>query len=199
MTGKAVASHHQVRWTAGAIIWLVCLTGMALFQAWRGAYPDALVFGALVVVLTLDRSLGDRLPRLGLRWRQSIRATSALLLMAGVALILIPRHEVFAMLVMMCVGVGMVFAAWPSPSGDVRKLSKLGRRSSWIWGSIAGAFVLWEGLTFVLSVTLPGGSEAHPTLSVLLDPGLSLLAGKILFVAVWIGVGLGVLSVWRKA
>lgn len=199
MTREPVASQHPVHWTAGAVIWVVCLTGMSLFQAWRGAYPDALIFGALVVVLTLDRSLGGRLPRLGLRWQQSIRATSALLLLAGVALLFVPRHGVFAMLVMISVGVGMVFAAWPSGQGEIRQLSILGRRSSWIWGSIASACVLWEGVTFALSVTLPGGSEAHPTLSVLLDPGLDSSLGKILFVAAWIGVGLGLLSVWRKA
>jgi hypothetical protein len=57
---------------------------------------------------------------------------------------------------------------------------------------------LWEALAFVLSVTMPGGSDAHPTISVLLDPALETLVGRIVFVGLWLAAGAALLLIWRR-
>lgn len=198
MSTTQPAHVRRLKWSTGAVLWMFCLSCMALFQAWRGAYLDAVVFGTIVLVLTVDRTLGERLPRLGLRWRNAAGVTNAFLLLAGIVLLLVPRHGTVALLVMVSLGVGMFFAAWPSRSAHHRDLSAIVRRTAWVWGALAAVFVLWEGLTFVLSVTTPGGSEAHPTISVLLDPWLGSLLGKAVFLVAWIACGLGLLAVWRK-
>jgi hypothetical protein len=51
----------------------------------------------------------------------------------------------------------------------------------------------------VLSVTVPGGVEAYPTVSVLLDPVLQNILGQGLFVALWLLAGVGLITIWRRS
>jgi hypothetical protein len=58
---------------------------------------------------------------------------------------------------------------------------------------------VWEATAFVLSVTVPGGDQMFPTISVLLDPFVENLWGRIVFVGLWLAAGLGLLQLWRKS
>lgn len=187
-----------VRWTLGATVWIICLSGMALFQAWRGAEGDALIFGLLVAVLAIDRARGERLRGVGKRWRDAAWLSTLLLVVAGVILVFVPRHGLVALLVMCLLGGVILLASWPSTFSGGTQLTPMMRRSAWTWGALAGAFVIWEGLAFAFSVTTAGGSAEHPTISVLLDPWLATLSGKALFIGLWILAGVGLLAVWRK-
>lgn len=198
MSDAAEQPVASAQWTLGAVIWIVCLAGMAMFQAWRGASGDALVFGVLVMVLAVDRAFGERLRGVGKRWRDSATQSTLSVVLAGVILVLVPRHGPVALVVMCLLGAAMLLAAWPSRSPEATRLTAITRRTAWTWGALAGAFVLWEGLTFALSVTTSGGSPEHPTISVLLDPWLTTFSGKAIFVALWILAGVGLLAVWRK-
>lgn len=201
MSVESRALERQDRgWTFGSVFWLAAMSAMAGVQTWRGAYEDGILFFAIVLVLAVDRSTGERLgsklrrPPLK-RW-MIWAITSAL----GVVLVVAPRHGTTVFVTMMVLGVVMVAMAW----APVERRSENGenasalRRSAWLWASIAVAVCLWEAITFVLSMIASGGSEAHPTVSVLLDPMLETILGRIVFVGLWLAAGAGLVFIWRR-
>jgi hypothetical protein len=58
---------------------------------------------------------------------------------------------------------------------------------------------VWEATAFILSVTTPNGIENFPTISVLLDPFVENLWGRVVFVGLWLAAGYGLLRFWRKS
>lgn len=189
----------KTQWTLGALLWLTALFLMASFQTWRGAFVDGAIIYALTVVLALDRLTGERSPNLsGLRNVRSVIIWGFAAL-AAIILTLAPRHGVAILIVMILLGVTMLALAWGGRSRREPLDTRALRRSAWIWGSIAVAFCLWEALTFVLSVTLPGGSDAHPTVSVILDPALETVLGRGFFVGIWIALGVGLVMIWKRS
>lgn len=194
----ASTSHATPRWTRGSVLWLAVMTIMASFQTWRGAYEDGALFFGLVALLIVDRMLGERI---GSRFRRvHIRRSVvwAVAAVCGVVLVVAPRHEAVMFAAMTVIGILMLVLAWApmaSPSGE---LTPAIRRSGWWWAAIAVALCVWEATAFVLSVTMAGGSDAHPTISVLLDPALETIIGRVVFVGMWLASGVGLVFIWRR-
>jgi len=197
MSGQV--SPPKKRWTVGAALWLSAMVIMATFQTWRGAYEDGALFYALALGLFIDRSLGEttkpnfRPTRIRFEIIVSVAAITFLIL------VLAPRHGSLVFIVMVIIGCAMLFAAWFSQRQTASISSQALRRSAWTWGLLVIALCIWEALAFILSVTTTGASEAHPTVSVLLDPALNTLAGRIVFVGLWLGAGVGMFMLWRKS
>lgn len=57
------------------------------------------------------------------------------------------------------------------------------------------ALAVWEALAFVFLTSMPQGQVGFPTISVLFDPLVESLPGRILFVGLWLICGLGLLDV----
>lgn len=185
-------------WTLGAALWITVMVIMASFQTWRGAYEDGVLFYTLAAVLFIDRVTGEKLNAFVTKFRvpRGASITSAGVLF--ILLVVAPRHGALTFAIMMLIGIAMLLAAWPSPESPSTPSRPALRRSAWVWGLLVIAMCVWEALAFVMSVTLPGGSEEHPTVSVLLDPALNTPFGKIFFVGLWVAFGLGLLLLWRK-
>lgn len=196
MTTQATKSVSN--WTLGAVLWLVVLFIMASFQTWRGAYEDGVLFYGIVILLAIDRASDQRIGARLQRLRISKAVIWGVTALCGVVLVLAPRHGLVTFTTMTVIGLMMLLLAWPPLAESSSRSSPAIRRSAWWWAAIGVLLCLWEAIAFVLSVTTPGGSDAHPTISVLLDPALETLVGRIVFVGFWLAAGAGLLFIWRR-
>jgi hypothetical protein len=187
------------RWSVSAILWMSVLTIMATFQTWRGAYVDGILFYAIVFMLVVDRITGGRIVIL----KKPIVAPKIITLgitgVLGAVLVLAPRHSWIDLVAFIAIGVTVLIVAWEPYEVRVKRPRQALVRSMWFWSLAAVAICLWEATAFVLSVTMPGGNENFPTISVLLDPFVENLWGRILFVGLWLAAGYGLLRFWRKS
>lgn len=186
------------RWSLSAVLWICVLAIMASFQTWRGAYVDGILFFSLVVMLLVDRFTSGRLvilqrPIFAPKW-VTLTITGAL----GVVLVLAPRHSWADLVVFIAIGVTVLLVAWEPAPERVQRPHTAYLHSMWTWSMLAVAICLWEATAFVLSVTIPGGNEDFPTISVLLDPFVENIWGRLVFVGLWLSAGYGLLRFWRR-
>ena len=186
------------RWNLSAVLWICVLAIMAGFQTWRGAYVDGILFFSLVAMLIIDRLTGGRIVIM----KKPIAAPKILTLaitgVLGVVLVLAPRHSWVDLAVFIAIGVTVLLVAWEPAPERVQRPHKALLRSMWMWSMLAVAICLWEATAFVLSVTLPGGNENYPTISVLLDPFVENVRGRLVLVGLWLAAGYGLLRFWRR-
>lgn len=176
-------------WTLSAVLWICILAIMAGFQAWRGAYVDGILFFSLVAMLIIDRLTGGRIVIM----KKPIAAPKILTLantgVLGMVLVLAPRHSWVDLAVFIAIGVTVLLVAWePAPDREQRPHQAL-MGSMWMWSMLAVAICVWEASAFVLSVTMPRGYENFPTISVLLDPFVENVWGRMIFVGLWLAAG----------
>lgn len=172
---------------------------MAVFQTWRGAYVDGSLFFALVAMLVIDRLTGGRLVIL----KKHIVAPKAVTLgitgVLGLILLLAPRHSWIDLAALVAIGVTVLIVAWEPAPERTKRPRKAMARSVWFWSLATLALGLWETTAFVLSVSVPNGIEYFPTISVLLDPFVESMIGRLIFVGLWLAIGYGLLRFWRKS
>ena len=185
-------------WSLSPVLWIGVLGIMAGFQTWRGAYVDGILFFALVAMLIIDRLTGGRIVIMKKPIVAPKILTIAITGVLGVVLVLAPRHSWVDLAVFIAIGVTVLLVAWePAPDREQRPQKAL-LRSMWMWSMLAVAICLWEATAFVLSVTMPGGNENFPTISVLLDPFVENVWGRLVFVGLWLAAGYGLLRFWRR-
>jgi hypothetical protein len=172
---------------------------MAGFQTWRGAYVDGILFFALVAMLVIDRLTGGQIVILKRPIVAPKVVTLAITGVLGVVLVLAPRHSWIDLVAFIAIGVTVLIVAWEPAPERVKRPKKAMLRSMWFWSMAAVALCLWEATAFVLSVTVPNGNEYFPTISVLLDPFVESMGGRIVFVGLWLAAGYGLLRFWRKS
>jgi hypothetical protein len=190
--------HLTPRWSLSAVLWICVLGIMAGFQTWRGAYVDGVLFFSLVGMLIVDRLTGGRLVILKKPVLAPKAVTLAITGTLGVVLVLAPRHSWVDLAVFVAIGVTVLLVAWEPAPERIQRPHKAYLRSMWMWSMLAVAICLWEATAFILSVTMPGGNEDFPTISVLLDPFVENTAGRLLFVGLWLAAGYGLLRFWRR-
>lgn len=183
------------RWSVGSVLWVIALSIMAGFQLWRGAWVDGVLFGVLVTMLVIDRLTGGRLRLPGLPAAPPWLAP-ALSAALGIILVFAPRQGWLDLIVIVVIGVGVFLLGWsPAPSSGPARPAAAVRRSMVIWAVLGVALAVWEALAFVFLTSLPQGEFGFPTISVLFDPLVESLPGRILFVGLWLICGLGLLDV----
>lgn len=169
--------------------WTLILVITGLFQVFRGAPIDGAFFLVVAIVLMMD-ALGwvsgpDRAqPRRGVM----IGAAAVL----GTLMVVAPRHGVMEGLIVSAIGLSVLFFAWPSP-GDTDALAAPLRRSAILWSVIGVVCCLWEVSSFLLGLPSPEAQFTHPSISLLLDPLLDTLEGRIAFTALWLLAGIALL------
>ena len=89
--------------------------------------------------------------------------------------------------------IGVAFA-WRRPSIPVREGQKIERSGALVWAGAFVTFGLWELTNLFLQPSLTKGSQAHPTISVLMNPVLASQSGRSLFLAAWLAFGLFLLE-----
>jgi len=194
----ALARLIRPRWSVGAVLWICVLGIMASFQTWRGAYVDGVLFYAITLMLILDRLTDGRIrliktPLDAPRW-----VVGAITGALAVVLVLAPRHGWVDLVTMVAIGVTVLMLAWaPRPKLPYRGARAL-KRSALLWAIWGVALCVWEAAAFTLSVTMPEGNANYPTISVLLDPIVETLPGRIRFVGLWLAGGLCHIGYFRR-
>lgn len=190
---------HKPRWSMSSILWICVLAIMAGFQTWRGAYVDGILFFALVTMLIVDRLTGGTIVML----KKPIVAPKVVTLgitgVLGMILVLAPRHSWVDLIAFIAIGVTVLIVAWEPAPERIKRPKKAMLRSMWFWSMAAVALCLWEATAFILSVSVPNGYKYFPTISVLLDPFVESLGGRLIFVGLWLAAGYGLLRFWRKS
>jgi len=78
---------------------------------------------------------------------------------------------------------------WREPVVSGPEPAPIGRRGARAWGTVFVTLGLWELTNLLLQPSLEVGSHAHPTLSVLMDPVLSLHVGRSISLFLWLVLG----------
>jgi hypothetical protein len=82
--------------------------------------------------------------------------------------------------------VAAVAIAWRGPVRERPDVGAVGRGGALLWVGLFVALALWELLALLLQPSLTVSSQAHPTLSTLMDTALAAHTGRSLFLAVWL-------------
>ncbi len=179
------------RMSRGALAWLGIVAAIGVVQLFRRQWGDAAIFGGAAALIAAE-ALG--MLRLGDRLRRPPRVA---LLVAGtiaaIVLTIVPRHSVWAGLVVALLGAAAVGAAWAPPRESQhteRPWPPALRRLGWAWAAVVVAACLWELTQVTLGGTTPGGRRTHPALSDLLDPLVGAPFGQAVFAVCWLAMGL---------
>jgi hypothetical protein len=188
MEARAMATVSRARRILRALPWIAILVIIGTVQLIRDAPVDAVIFGVVALLITLD-AVGV-LPRLS-----PARVPFAALVGGGalvaVLLVLAPRHGLLAGIVVSVVGIAAVAIAWSRAAPETRAGDRRVLRGAVLWASVTVALCLWELSSFLLGRYTADSKIAHPALSDLVDPAVDAWPGRILFVAVWVAVMVG--------
>ena len=174
--------------------WTVILVLTGLFQLFRGAPVDAAFFLVVVAVLVIDEFGLVVMPRVGIpRLWVLVLAAAAL----GALLVLAPRHGLVEGLIVSAIGLSVLLFAWPDRGGRGSARVPL-RRAAILWSVVAVVACLIEVTSFLLGIPSDEAQFEHPSISLLLDPALDTIEGRVVFTALWLVVGIALLRRGRQ-
>lgn len=182
---------HAIR---SAAPWVVVCAITAAVQYARGAPVDGAVFSVVAVALGID-AVSRRVEKARMRPPTRLGMT-VIVVIAGVALVLAPRHGPVSGIVVIALGVAVLPIAWRGIRGapheeDDEQSALRWRRSAWAWSIVIVALALVE-LAAWLADELDA-SEAiaaiGPSISQVLDDPLDDVWTHALFVVAWLALG----------
>ena len=173
-------------------LWIIVFFGGTIFQYWRGSQIDTLIYATVTALLLLASQEIFEIPQLG----ATSFATSVSILLACTLVFILSRiHTITSALFYLALIPLLLRNMWRSNTISEEEASSPAiRRSSWIWFTIGLLTCLAElGNYFAADVT--HNDKAYPTITVLVDPIVADTWGKVVFVIVWAGIGVGLLRV----
>lgn len=167
--------------------WIYVLAFTAIWHFSRGAYGDALVFGAGTALLEFDhRGIHKLLPA---RVAISKSVLTILVLISWVTLTISVRYGLIDMVTLYVLG-GLAFiSAWHPDYGKRNTHNVSSRRAAMYWSVLALIVCSIELISYIFA-SMTKDDFLYPTLTVLLDPSLDHLVGRGIFTAVWLAIGL---------
>lgn len=185
---------RQVSIRSAAHPWTFILVVTGLFQVFRGAPVDGAFFLGIAVLLVADAFglvtiPGRRMPRRAVMFGSAV--------IVGTLMVLAPRHGFVEGLIVSAVGLSVLIFAWPNPETTSPAVSPL-RRAAIVWSILGVALALWELTSFILGLPSPEAAFRHPSISLLLDPVLDTLEGRIGFTTLWLISGIALLRRGRE-
>lgn len=178
-----------------ALPWIGIVAIISIVQVIRGETLDAIVFGVTAVVLAVDAVAGPRArARRPPTWTLIAGAVAT-----GGVLAFAPRHGVVAGVVVIAIGIAAIVIAWPDPVRDDQPAQPVRvTRTAIAWAVVAIATCLLELVSFLLGRETEATKLAHPALSDLLDPLVDLPGGTAVFAALWLALGVLLVSRGRR-
>jgi hypothetical protein len=174
--------------------WTVILVATGLFQVFRGAPLDGAFFLVVAAVLVADEFGFVTLPGVAAPRRWGVGVAAAVL---GTLMVLAPRHGLVEGLVVSAIGLSVLLFAWPDHGGTTATPAPL-RRAGILWSVVAVTACVIELASFLLGVPSEAAKFAHPSVSLLLDPALDTIEGRVVFTALWLVVGIALLRRGRR-
>jgi hypothetical protein len=174
--------------------WTLILIITGLFQLFRGAPIDAAFFLCVAALLVADAAGLIRVAGIGQPGLAVLLGAAAAL---GTLLVLVPRHGIVEGLIVAGIGLTVLLFAWPSPgrplTAGADAMPGAVRRAAILWSAVGVATCLWEVASFLLGLPSAAAEAAHPSISLLLDPAVDTVVGRIVFVALWLLSGIALL------
>lgn len=199
-TASATPDRTAASWPASATLWVVALGVMAGFQFWRGAPADGVLFTTFSVLLVAERLTRGLRGRRGVGGRSGAAFGAAPLALAIgaalaiVALLVAPRNGVVSIVVVGAIGIVALVLAWAPTEPRHQRLETALNRSRRAWAGVGIALCAWEAVAYVLSVSVPRGWLGFPTVSLLLEPVIDFTPSRIVLMAVWLALGIWLVS-----
>lgn len=176
--------------------WTIVVFVTALFHFLRGAPIDGTFFLAVTLLLVAD-GLGwvrMRVPEVTLPRLTTLTGVAVVL---GTLLVLAPRHGLVEGLIVSAIGVCVLVVAWES--GGARAEWSRSLRNALVLFTAAGVVgCLIEVTSFLLGIPSPEAMFEHPSISLLLDPFVDTLPGRIVFTGLWLVAGIWFLRRGRR-
>jgi hypothetical protein len=177
--------------TRGTVFWLVIFVGGAVFQLWRGSPVDTIIY--LVVALLVFFSSQHRIQIPAFK-ETRFSSAAFLLLVAMLVFIFLPIHSWIVSIIYLILVPFLFRIIWQQDLPVLHKPNSALRRSSKTWVTIGLLTCVCElGNYFASDFT--HNDKAYPTITVLLDPVVADTWGKVIFVIIWAGIGIGILRV----
>ncbi len=175
----------------GPVLWLVVFLGGAVFQFWRGASIDTLVYVSVALLVIV--AVQERFPTP--EFSATRFTTAALtLLVSTLVFILFPIHSWPTAIFYVLLVPVLLRIIWKKESEPSQSPTSALRRSSKIWFVIGSLTCICElGNYFASDFT--NDDKSYPTLTVLVDPFVADNVGKVIFVIVWMAIGVGLFRV----
>jgi hypothetical protein len=167
--------------------WTLVVFVTAAFHFFRGAPIDGAFFLSVAFLLIAD-ALG------WIRFRvpaARIPALSTLLGVAvvlGILLVLAPRHGTVEGLIVSAIGVWVLVTAW-NANGTRAADSVALRRSIILFTAVGIIGCLIEVSSYLLGLPSQQAMFEHPSVSLLLDPWVDTIEGRIVFTGLWLLAG----------
>ena len=191
------------RWPASAVLWVVTLSVMCLFQFWRGAPIDGAIFGVIAVGLVVERVVRMRQSAAAVPGESSTKRENpptsastrqlaiaiASALVAALVIIGAPRTGPVSIALIAGLGVAAIALVWNRAERPNTISPESRRRSRITWASVGIALCLWEAVAYILSVAVPRGWIGFPTVSLLLEPAVNFDPTRALLTVAWLALG----------
>lgn len=175
----------------GPVLWLVVSIGGAAFQLWRGSPIDTLVYSAVALLVIV--AVQDKIEMPEFSSTRFVTAASTLLV-STVVFILFPIHSRVAAGCYLLLVPVLLRIAFKKESTSPQDSTEALQRSSRLWFAIGSLTCICElGNYFASDFT--HDDKSYPTLTVLVDPFVADSVGKVIFVIVWMAIGVGLFRV----
>lgn len=198
MTRTAAVPRAPAReWSTSALLWVITLTVMSVFQFWRGAPIDGLIFTVITAVIVIERVVRMRKPastapaeaRTTTGGTRRLVIMLAVALLVGIVIVVAPRTGPLSISLVVALGIGAVVLVWNHSPGLPGGSPQSRHRARIAWASIGITLCVWEALAYILSVTVPRGWIGFPTVSLLLEPAVDFDPSRALMTAAWLAAG----------
>lgn len=167
-----------------------------IFQIWRGAPGDTIIFGLATVLLAGNATV---MSKFAIKEHPNLRQFIGipLIVISSVALYASPIHSKAATIVFLVIGPTAMAFMWTRDSNVITTHEHSIMISARIWASLLLLACVWELGSYILSYWAQN-DNAYPTVSILLGPLLKTSAGKGIFLLIWIATGMQLLRLWRS-
>lgn len=167
--------------------WLYIIAAMGIWHLGRGAYGDAAVFILSSVLLELD----FRNKKFLFKKFQIVKKEQLILILiaSGVVLSIAPRFSNINLFVLGILAFVSFLLIWHPDLGRRPKIDQPTKRAIKYWSVLLVGLCLIELSAYVLATLDDGNDIDFPTVSVLLDPALESVTGRIVFCIIWLLIG----------
>ncbi len=175
-------------------LWIITFFIGTIFQFWRGSQIDTLVFAVFTSLLLVASQEMLGFPNL----RATNFATSfGILFVFTLVFTIVGIHSVLSAIFYLALVPLVSKSMWRGDSNVVVTSTPAIRKASSIWFTIGVVTCLAElGNYFAAAAT--HNDKVYPTITVLVDPFVAHISGKIVFVLLWATIGVGLLRVSAK-
>lgn len=175
-------------------LWIVAFVINLGLQVFRASSEDTIIFAVFTLVL-IFASYTKKNSAWLLKLDFPYIVESAILF--AFILAISPWHSVFLGVVFVALLFVVVALIWSRTQTERMPRTKRMKRAELIWVSLAVGLALWEFGANILGIQ-DDSTYNYPTISVLVDPMLDSHTGKVIFAALYVALGLGLLRLVRR-